>query len=352
MSLSGVHKFLFCVAVLAAPKIAAAERFEIIDSEGFTRPVVAKFAEVPKDWRTSGRIVWDKPCSSNEYFETIFLTQSPDGLVGARIMPGYQFLEDKTALTPGTVPDQVTQLMLAQAQAFNREMASKFRGSNCAVGTLADTETIVRNVVLRNRPADTRVIAAHRDDAGLEVLRASFGTGIDGVYISYDARIIEMQYDRGGVPTTEWLYLSWYNFTQAPMDMGGVTASTSHTIVEPFRLVWAPTANARDMLPKVARIFDTIYSAPDWQEQIDELYRREGEARRRAQVERDAASDRRVRQFIDQIIWEGQSPGEGGGSTASDTASSGTDTDGREPGPLEDRERPSNGEEPSGEDRN
>ena len=99
--------------------------------------------------------------------------------------------------------------------------------------------------------------------------------------------------------------------------MGGVLASTSHTIVEPFRLVWAPTNRAQDLLPKIAQIFPAIRSTPDWQRRIDEIYRKNGEARRIAQAQRDAESERRTREFIDQIIWEGQGAGgSSGGSVA------------------------------------
>lgn len=326
MLLRRVYRFLVAAFCVLGSSGSLADTFEIIDSEGFDREMVAKTARVPNGWRTSGRIAWNKPCSSNDLFETIFMTQSPDGRAGARIMPGYQFMEDRTALMPGVPADQITHLMLAQSEAFNREMASRFRGSNCAVGTIADTKTILDTVVLKNRPPDVRLVAVHRDEAGMTALAESFGPGIPGVQMSYDARIVEMQYARGGVPTTEWLFLSWYNFTQAPMDMGGVMASTSHTVVEPFRLVWAPTDQAQDFLPRITQIFSAIRSTPEWQRRIDDIYRKDGEARRKARAERDAESERRTRDFIDQIIWEGK--GAGGGSAGSVAGgSSGGDPD-------------------------
>ncbi len=310
MVLRGVYRFL-CILVAALFPIALrADMFEIMDAEGFDRKMVAKTVQVPKGWQTSGRIAWNKPCSSNDLFETIFLTQSPDGRAGARIMPGYQFLEDKAAVAPGAIPDQMTYLILSQSEGFNREMASNFRGSNCAVGAVADTETILKAVVLRNRPSETRLVSVQRDREGFQALSASFGGGLPGVQLTYDALIVEMEYARGGVPTTEWLFLSWYNLTQEPMDMGGVISSSSHTIVEPLRLVWAPTNQARALLPKITRIFSSMRSAPDWQRRIDDIYRENAKVRRKAQAERDAESERRTREFIDQNILEGP----GGGS--------------------------------------
>lgn len=320
MVLRRVYRY-FCILVsLCVPIELCADTFEIKDAEGFGREIVAKTVQVPKGWQTRGRIAWNKPCSGNDLFETIFLTQSPDGRAGARIMPGYQFLEDKAALAPGAIPDQMTHLILSQSEGFNREMATRFRGSNCAVGTVTDTETILKAVVLRNRPPGTRVTSVQRDKGGFEALNASFGVGMPGVRIAYDALIVEMEYARGGEPTTEWLFLSWYNFTQEPMDMGGVVASSSHTIVEPLRLAWAPTNQARDLLPKITQIFATMRNTPDWQRRIDEIYRKDAEARRKAQVERDAESDRRHREFIDQIILEGQGSGGGTGAVAGGSA--------------------------------
>ena len=239
-------------------------------------------------------------------------------------MPGYQFLEDKAALAPGAVPDQMTYLVLSQSEGFNREMASRFRGSNCAVGTVTDTDTILKAVVLRNRPSGTRITSIQRDKDGFEALNASFGGGLSGIRLAYDALIVEMEYSRGGVSTTEWLFLSWYNLTQEPMDMGGVMSSSSHTIVEPLRLAWAPTNQARDLLPKIMQIFASIRNTPDWQRRIDEVYRKDAEARRKAQIERDAESERRTREFIDQIILDGQGSGGGGAGAVGSVA--GTDT--------------------------
>lgn len=103
-------------------------------------------------------------------------------------------------------------------------------------------------------------------------------------------------------------------------------ASTSHTVVEPFRLVWAPTDQAQDFLPRITQIFSAIRSTPEWQRRIDDIYRKDGEARRKARAERDAESERRTRDFIDQIIWEGK--GAGGGSAGSVAGgSSGGDPD-------------------------
>lgn len=317
MGLRHVYRFLFPITVCMLATQALAERFDIVDGEGFERRIVAKTVDVPNGWQTSGRIAWNKPCSSNDLFETIFLTYSPDGRIGARIMPGYQFFQDTSRLAPGYPYDPFIEIMMTHSESSNREMASQFRGSNCAVADILDNQTIIDTVVLKNRPSDTRIVAIHQDEAGLNNLKNVFGTGMPGARVRFDARVVEMQYMRRGVPTTEWLFLSWYNFTQEPLDMGGVLSSSSHTVVEPLRLAWAPTEQAQSVLPQVLKIFGSMRSAPDWQRRIDEIYRKSAEDRRKAQKERDAASDRNVRDFIDNVIWEGERPGGGvsGGST-------------------------------------
>ena len=325
MGLRNVYSFLLPISLGIMATQAAAERFDIVDAEGFERRMVAKTVDVPNGWKTSGRIAWNKPCSSNDLFETIFLTYSPDGRIGARIMPGYQFFQDTSRLAQGYPHDPFIAMMMAQSESSNREMASQFRGSNCAVADIVDNQTIVNTVILNNRPSDARIVALHQDEAGLNNLKNVFGAGMPGVLVRYDARVVEMQYNRGGVPTTEWLFLSWYNFTQEPFDIDGILTSSSHTVVEPLRLAWAPSEQALSVLPQVLKIFGSMRSAPDWQRRIDDIYRKNAEDRRKAQKEREAANDRNVRDFIDNVIWEGQRPGgSSGGST--ELPSTGSDT--------------------------
>ncbi|MEM7074643.1 MAG: hypothetical protein AAGA28_04730 [Pseudomonadota bacterium] len=313
---------MFAVAVFFGSGVAADE-FEIVDREGFSRALVAKTAKVPKGWNSSGRIAWNKPCSGNDLYETLFLTQAPDGSAGARIMPGYQFLLDRAALTPGYAPDPMLNLMLAHSEGVNQEMATLFRGSNCAVADFDGSDRILQALIVPQRPGDVRVIEAHIDQPTRDEIGAVFGQGIPGIEISYDARIVEMQYTRNGVPTTEWLFLSWYKFDHLPIDMGGVTVSNSHTVVEPLRIVWAPTRKAADLLPRIASIFGAIRTEPEWRRRVDERIAKIKSDSDKERARREAERDRKHREFLEYITGESAGGGGSGGGSGSGGAGSG-----------------------------
>lgn len=293
--------FLLLSITLCAPFALTAEQFEIKDSEGFERPMVAHVVIVPSGWQSSGRIAWDKPCSGNDLYETLFVTRSPDGQSGARIMPGFQFFMDSARPAPGYPPDPMINMMVAQSEASLQNMASQFRGSNCAVGELRGTQDIVNRLILPNRPAGTRILQSKANQSEINMMRQTFGGGLDGVTISFDSQIIDLGYTLNNTPTTERLYLSWFNFTQAPFDMGGVIVSNSHTVVDPLRFVWSPTSNANQAIAQLENILGGIQTDQAWLKRVNEVREAIKKQNDSARAQRDAESDKRHKDFIQSI---------------------------------------------------
>jgi len=296
-----LRKFLLLTIVLCTPLALSAEQFEIKDSEGFEQPMVAHVVNVPSGWQSSGRIAWDKPCSGNDLYETLFVTRSPDGQSGARIMPGYQFFMDSAQPAPGAPPDPMINMMVAQSEASLQSMASQFRGSNCAVGELRGTQNIVNRLILPNRPAGTRILQSKVNQSEVNLMRQTFGGSLDGVNISFDSQIIDLGYTLNNTPTMERLYLSWFNFTQAPFDMGGVIVSNSHTVIDPLRFVWSPSANASQALRQLENVLGGIQTDQAWLKRVNEVREVIKKKNDSVRAQRDAESDKRHKDFIQSV---------------------------------------------------
>ena len=303
---NGKRTFQALAFALCLPVAVGAEPFEIKDSEGFERVMVAHVVNVPTGWNSSGRIAWNKPCSGNDLYETLFVTRSPDGQNGARIMPGYQFFMDTARIAPGYPPDPSLNMIVAQSEASLQNMASQFRGSNCAVGVMNGTQDIIDRLVLPNRPSDARILASNANQSELNLMKQTFGTALQGVRVSYDSQIIDLGYVLNAVPTTERLYVSWYTFTQEPFDMGGVVVSNSHTVVDPLRFVWSPSVNANQAIPQLEQMMGSIQTDRAWQQRVNEVrqaIQKQNEADRKR---REAERDRRHNEFIQGIQYSFQ----------------------------------------------
>lgn len=301
--------------------------YEIKDREGFDRPLTAHATIVPDGWVTEGRIAWIKPCSSNDLFETLFTTRSPDGRSGARIMPGYQFFDERAYPTPGYPRDPMIDMMLAQSAASVRNMATQFRGSNCAVGAIGDTQDILDRLILPNRPQGASVRRIQPNESELTAMRQALAGGLPGVEIRFDAQIVDLSYSVGGIPTAERLYLSWYSFAQMPMDMAGVTVGSTHVVIEPLRFVWTPLDEAAQRMPRLTGILTGMRTNPEWQRRIDKVYadlRKQNDADR---ARREAASDKRHKEFIEMIAGTRVEGGAGTGASGATPTPGGTAPD-------------------------
>ncbi|MEE9329161.1 MAG: hypothetical protein V3V30_03420, partial [Parvularculaceae bacterium] len=65
------------------------KKIDIVDSQGFGKPVVARSMMVPVDWKTDGGVFWqmnESGCGPTTP-HTVFTAQAPDGLTGIGILP-------------------------------------------------------------------------------------------------------------------------------------------------------------------------------------------------------------------------------------------------------------------------
>ena len=303
---NGKRTFQALAFTIWLPVAAGAEPFEIKDAEGFEREMVAHVVNVPSGWISTGRIAWNKPCSGNDLYETLFVTRSPDGQNGARIMPGYQFFMDTAEMAPGYPPDPSLDLIVAQSEASLQNMASQFRGSNCAVAVLNGTQDIIDRLILPNRPSGARVLKSQANQSELDFMKQTFGAASQGVRLAYDSQIIDLGYTLNSVETTERLYLSWYTFLQEPIDLGGVIVSNRHSVIDPLRLVWSPSTSAAQTIPQLEQMLGSIQTDPAWQQRVNEVRRAIQKQNDDARKRRDAEREKRHNDFIQGIQYSTQ----------------------------------------------
>lgn len=90
MVVAGLAATLFGLATAALAQGGNALRVrevEIIDQNGFERPIPAARMLVPHDWQAQGGVMWNptSPCGQSGIFE--WAAWSPDGLYGVELMP-------------------------------------------------------------------------------------------------------------------------------------------------------------------------------------------------------------------------------------------------------------------------
>lgn len=302
--------------LLSLAPSAQADRFEVIDHEGFGRPLVAWQVEVPQGWTTSGRVAWNKPCSSSDHYETIFLSHSPDGRFGLRQQPGYQVFWNDVQPGYGYPPD-MARLLVAQMEASRNDLRTKLRNSNCIVGTVEGTDDILRRFLLPNRPSGARITAVTPNEVVLAQYRVQFGQTLDGMSIHFDAVNVDLTYPGQNGQVAERAMVSWYQFVQNPVDMGGMVSWSQHTVINPVQFVWAPADQAAQAHPRLMQIFGSIQQGAEWQEEVEKYFaklsKQSAEDHERRRKERAAASDKSHKEFLEWLA------GNGGGAPVADT---------------------------------
>ena len=301
-----VFSFVFLVIISAGhgSLAQATKTFKLMDNQGFGEPMVAMTISVPESWIVSGQVLWLKPCSSRDSYEIVFSARSPDGRTGFRLKPGHQILWLETG-SSGFLDPFTQQLLAAQTEAQLNEMRTKFANSNCHVGRVSGTEQLLEMLVLRDRPADTKITSQVPDTKLAEGYKQLFGaSNIPGMNIVYDARFIEMSYTLNGQPVEESMSFSWYMFELLPDPTLGGTYS-QHTVVEPFQIAWfAPERKQQDQA-QLAALIQSIRIDPAWQEKVNEFHRKlskqsadDAERRRR---EAEKRRDKQHEQFLEII---------------------------------------------------
>lgn len=278
---------------------------QIMDKQGFGTPLVAYTIEVPQSWSAEGQILWNKPCSGNDYYELVFVAKSADGRTGYRIKPGHQVIWIDSVVT-GFDP-ATAQMILAQDEAQRNKMRTQFRNSNCHVGKVTGSDQLLQQLVLRSRPRDAKRVSTAKNEPMLKSYKQTFGPDMPGLRTFYDATIVKLAYLLGGAPIEETLFFSWYMFQLEPLD-AGYGVFSQQTFVESIRFVWlAPERRAQDEAA-LATVTSSLKVGAEWQRQIDEFRAKIARQNREDQAERDrrrkrdeARRDAEHQQFIEWI---------------------------------------------------
>lgn len=294
-------------AVLALP--LRAEPFAIMDREGFSEPMTAITIDLPPGWTATGRIAWLKPCSGNELYEVILNARSADGQAGLRLMPGHsvQWLD---VSADHTVDPMIAQMAVAQAESSRNQMRTAFRDSNCHVGKVADTRSILDALVLPKRPQGVRITGIAPDEGKLATYRASIGQPVHGMVTSFDAAVVDLAWAGPSGEMVERVWLAWYQFADDPRAnyMAGIPGNHfQNTTIEGITLAWAPAARAAEIEAAEAAL-KAARVDPAWQARVQEAQRKlaEERARAREQAQRDRETeemrrDREHQRFLETI---------------------------------------------------
>lgn len=302
---------LALTALLSVPAARAeTTRFEVMDRQGFEAPMVAYTLDIPQGWQAQGQIVWQKPCSGNEFYELVLTVTAPDGQSGLRVMPGHQIVW--TDILPTRTMGDIGGMMRAQIEAERNRLRTAFQGSNCHVARITGgTDELIRALVLPGRPQGTVVDGLRRNEQTIQTYRQLFGPDMPGMRTLFDSVEITLRHPgAGGAAIREQVWLSWYMFLNDPTEAnGGFLSQTA--IVDTLRLSWRPEGRAQDdaVLEGIAR---SMTVGPDWQRRITEFHekvqrdrrqQRDQDAAQREQdrLRREAQQDAQHQQFLDMI---------------------------------------------------
>lgn len=277
---------LFLVALLfIIPALAGAQdfrSFDIMDRQGFDRPMVAYTIDVPSDWSARGEIVWIKPCSSSDVYEMVLDIRSPDGLSGFRIQPGFKLFWNDIVISG--FDRQTAQLMTAQVAADRNRLATELRGSNCHVQLVQSPDQLFNGAV--SRPADMRVLDRIPIEAARQNYQSIFGSPTQGMKVFFDAEQVDMSYTINGQEVRESLFFSWYMFQLEPLDPSFGTFSQT-TVIEPLRSGRVAVSRQQRDEAILARIVASLEPDSAWQAKMDAFNAR------RSQQSQEAAQQRR-----------------------------------------------------------
>lgn len=263
------------------------ETYRIMDRQGFDRPVPAFTIVVPKGWNSQGQVLWNKPCSDDEFYAVLFRTTSPDGAQGLRLRPGHEIIW--TEVYSNTGDPTIDAMTIAQNESALNKARTLFRKSNCHVGKVSGTRQLAEKLILRNRPKDAEILSIRVLSDLKATLRqtvANNGMADLGVETYYDAARVRLRYNTNVGMIDEDVDLVWVMDVMT-FDIPPPMASRSiqqFARVFPTTSVWAPAGKLDAVRPRLNAIMQSYQPVPEWQQRVNKL-------RREVQRERQKAHD-------------------------------------------------------------
>lgn len=305
-----MYWIVLAVCFWAGAVAAQPREFKVMDSQGFGAPMVAYTMEIPAGWKAEGQVLWRKPCSGNDLFETVLTITAPDGLSGARLMPGHQILWTQHEMAGDP---QMSAMFAAQQEAERNKLRTQWQGSNCHVVPITRAEQIFETLIRAKRPADAQVVEQKPQAAVLETYKQMFSGEVPGSRTFFDAQTYALKYRLGGQAITEKVNLSWVMF-QTELRDPGFSMFTQHTVVDALRIEWVLDARAQVDQPLLDAIGASMKINPEWQAKVQEAQRKLAEERKRnteknaqdrerRRKDHERRNDQQHRQFL-QSIWQ------------------------------------------------
>lgn len=236
------------------------KQFDVVDNQGFGKPVVAMSLLAPADWRLEGGVVWNPQyrCYS-DLISTKARLVSPDGRYAFEFFPAYavQWWDDP-----------MSRNMQAQAVAQG--------GQGCPVAPPFDSTQFVQQALIPGFRSGARVVDAQPN---AEVARAAYekmmskeGAVVrqNQMQVDTDAARVRIAYDSQGTPTEEWIVATTFRTVMSTFSASaafqGQTANSAarYTYTESVFGFRAPKGE----LDRNERLFSTIIASmrvnPAW----------------------------------------------------------------------------------------
>lgn len=302
---------VFCLLSLNASADTRFETYRIMDRQGFDWPVPAFTISVPTGWKSNGQVLWNKPCSDDEFYAVVFRTISADGSQGLRIRPGHQIIW--TEIYSNTGDPMMDAMAIAQNEAALNQARTQFRKSNCHVGRVTGTRQLAERLILRHRPKDAEILSIRVLTDLKETLRqtvANNGMAGLGIDTYYDAVRVRLRYNSNVGMIDEDVDLVWVMDVmtlEIPPPMASRTVQQFATIF-PTNSVWAPAGKLDAATPVFNVMKQSYRSVPEWQRQVTKLRREVQRERQKAHDEsrkrREKLRDKQHEEFIEMIRGE------------------------------------------------
>ncbi len=290
---------------------------DIMDRQGFSSPTPAYRFKAPENWAVTGGIRWNKPCSGDELFELVIRSTSPDGRYGFTVAPSHLVMWNDYKIINGgamgidPMAAQSNRQMVALVESQRNESRQQTKNTNCHVAVVEGTEQLVRNLILKARPRDARLLSIEVDPAGRKMFEDTIAAGaqVPGVTSVFDFVRVRVAYGAAGVEIEEEVMFGW-NMTQQVLDdaMGGRTISQTTFVLSPHSW-WAPAGELDEWRSVFRRMSNSLVAHEHWKSQTDMLRRRLAEERQRAanarNEERQRSNDEQHAKFIATIREEG-----------------------------------------------
>ncbi|MCR9138569.1 MAG: hypothetical protein NXI27_21390 [Alphaproteobacteria bacterium] len=300
-----------CLFSLPALSETRLETYRIMDRQGFDRPVPAFTISVPGGWQSSGQVLWNKPCSDDEFYAVLFRTVSPDGTQGLRIRPGHQIIW--TEIYSNTGDPTMDSMAIAQNEAALNKARTQFRKSNCHVGRVTGTRQLADRLILRHRPKDAEILSIKvLTDLKATLRQTVANNGMAGLGIDtyFDAVRVRLRYNSKTGMVDEDVDLVWVMDVMTldiPPPMASRTVQQFATVF-PTNSVWAPAGKLDAATPLFNAMKQSYRSVPDWQRQVTKLRREVQRERQKAHDEsmkrQSELRDKQHEEFIEMIRGE------------------------------------------------